>query len=211
MIVAWPVVLLVAGDELVPNSKDAAQRGGNNLESTTESILSEQLNVIAEQGELEPEERTLLINTAGRLRSELVVFSEFDQLSRALNNFWNIELHPKLNRSYESGKQLDVVRYSLARNENYHEPEWYLGFTNDFLKTIKGIDRKLQGRILEALRDVTSSPTELKGNTKKPLTSSLKGLWRYRIGDHRLLYKPDESTKHILVLAFGPRSRIYDS
>ena len=30
---------------------------------------------------------------------------------------------------------------------------------------------------------------ELKGDTNKPLSGSLTGLWRYRIGDYRLIFR----------------------
>jgi hypothetical protein len=48
------------------------------------------------------------------------------------------------------------------------------------------IDRKLQGRILEALVEITKNPTEVRGDTVKPLTGDLKGFWRYRVGDYRI-------------------------
>lgn len=36
---------------------------------------------------------------------------------------------------------------------------WSLGMTKDFRKAIREIDRKLQGRILEAINDITEIPS----------------------------------------------------
>lgn len=89
-------------------------------------------------------------------------------------------------------------------------PPWFVGMSSDFVKHISHIDRKLQGRILEALTDLTKSPVEIRGDTVKPLTGDLKGCWRYRIGDHRLIYSPNSNTGDITLLAFAARGAAYD-
>jgi len=89
-------------------------------------------------------------------------------------------------------------------------PPWYVGMSADFAKQISSIDRKLQGRILEALTNLTSNPVEARGDTVKPLTGDFRGCWRYRIGDYRLIYSPDKSTGDITLLAFAARGAAYD-
>ena len=89
------------------------------------------------------------------------------------------------------------------------EPDWYLGISDEFTKAIQGIDRKLQGRILEAINYISRNPTSPKGDTVKPLTADLKGLWRYRIGDYRLLYFPDNRSKRIVLVTFTSRGSAY--
>jgi mRNA interferase RelE/StbE len=91
------------------------------------------------------------------------------------------------------------------------EPGWYIAFTPQFTNSIRNVDKKIQGRILGALTHLTDSPSTPDGDRIKPLTHNLRGLWRYRIGDHRLIYKPDESSKHIYLLAFKPRQSAYDT
>jgi mRNA-degrading endonuclease RelE of RelBE toxin-antitoxin system len=78
-----------------------------------------------------------------------------------------------------------------------------------FSKDIVHIDRKLQGRILEALVEITENPTEVRGDTVKPLTADLKGCWRYRVGDYRIIYSPNKSTGDITLLAFDARGSAY--
>ena len=78
-----------------------------------------------------------------------------------------------------------------------------------FRDAIRSIDRKLQGRILEALNEITESPMTLTGDTIKPLKGGLSGCWRYRIGDYRLIYSPDPTTGNITLLSFGSRGSSY--
>ena len=43
----------------------------------------------------------------------------------------------------------------------------------------------------------------------KALTSDLKGLWRYRVGDYRILAEIQDNKIVILILDIGHRSKIY--
>ena len=43
----------------------------------------------------------------------------------------------------------------------------------------------------------------------KPLTGDLKGLWRYRVGDYRILAEIQDDKIVILILDIGHRSKIY--
>jgi len=88
-------------------------------------------------------------------------------------------------------------------------PPWYIGMSSNFTNAISKIDRKLQGRILGALTDITENPTTIRGDTVKPLTGELQGCWRYRLGDYRLVYSPDQSSGDITLLAFASRGSIY--
>jgi mRNA interferase RelE/StbE len=86
---------------------------------------------------------------------------------------------------------------------------WLIGMTKEFLDAIKSIDRKLQGRILEAISHICTKPLVAYGDTIKPLTGDLKGYWRFRIGDYRLVYFPDEQNKKVVLIAFTNRGASY--
>jgi mRNA-degrading endonuclease RelE of RelBE toxin-antitoxin system len=49
----------------------------------------------------------------------------------------------------------------------------------------------------------------MRGDTIKPLSHDYSGLWRYRIGDHRLVYQPVRSQKEILLVEFAARGSVY--
>lgn len=89
------------------------------------------------------------------------------------------------------------------------EPDWDLGLSSEFRKAIRGIDRKLQGRILQAIDYISTKPTVPQGDTVKPLGGELKGLWRYRIGDYRLLYRPDPDNGRVVLVTFVARGAAY--
>lgn len=95
------------------------------------------------------------------------------------------------------------VRYSLR------SPDWRFALSDSFIKSIERADKKLQGRVLEAITKIAQSPTTVVGDTVKPLTADLKGLWRYRVGDYRLIYAADLDEKHITLLSFEARGDVY--
>lgn len=88
-------------------------------------------------------------------------------------------------------------------------PPWLVGMSPSFYKDIDAIDKKLQGRILEAIADISKRPLQSLGDTIKPLSGKYKYCWRYRIGDYRLVFMPDVSRASITLLAFAPRGSIY--
>ncbi len=88
--------------------------------------------------------------------------------------------------------------------------QWSIAFTPSFKKSVSGADRSTQGRVLTALYELSESPTTPHGDTVKPLSGKLKGLWRYRVGDFRLVYEPRQAARTVVVLGFAPRGSVYE-
>lgn len=65
-------------------------------------------------------------------------------------------------------------------------------------------------RVLEAITDIASAPVAVRGDTVKRLSGDLDGFWRYRVGDFRLEYYPDETTRTIALCDFASRGSVYD-
>jgi mRNA-degrading endonuclease RelE of RelBE toxin-antitoxin system len=86
--------------------------------------------------------------------------------------------------------------------------EWFVGMDPKFIKNVPS-DKKLAGRVLEALTEICVEPMKQKGDTVKPLEGDLKGLWRYRIADWRLVYRPDPQQRRITLLSFESRGSVY--
>jgi mRNA interferase RelE/StbE len=63
--------------------------------------------------------------------------------------------------------------------------------------------QKLTKRIESYL---SQSPREL----GKPLAGEYKGLYRYRYGDYRIIYKIDNASKQVTILQIGHRKEVYD-
>jgi len=77
-----------------------------------------------------------------------------------------------------------------------------------FDKQIKKINRATSKQIqkwIENNLENTATPRR----HGKPLTGTKKGLWRYRIGDYRLIVQIKDKKLIILCLAIGHRREIY--
>jgi mRNA-degrading endonuclease RelE of RelBE toxin-antitoxin system len=123
-------------------------------------------------------------------RDEVTWFSHSIELCDHLKKLWNPEFHPP--------------RYSLSMTR-----DWTLGFGSKFRKSIEKIDKNLGGRILEAISELSEAPMTPRGDTIKPLEGNLRGLWRYRIGDRRIVYEPVPDRRRVRLLLFDTRDAVY--
>ena len=75
------------------------------------------------------------------------------------------------------------------------------------VKTLEGFDGKTQERVYRALQNLKTNPLENK--RIKKLRGELKGRFRYRIGDIRIIYKVLIKGKMVFVEAIGRRGSVY--
>ena len=101
----------------------------------------------------------------------------------------------------------DVVLFDLDLPS---ATSWSIAFTPTFRKSVAGVDKKLQGRVLNAITELSESPITAYGDTVKPLVGERKGLWRYRVGDFRLIYEPRQENRMVVLLEFAARGSIYE-
>ncbi len=74
-------------------------------------------------------------------------------------------------------------------------------------KDLDRLDRPTRLRVLNKIeKHLAKDPKGL----GKPLTGQFKGLWRYRIGDFRVIYKVAEEEILIIVARIGHRKNVYD-
>lgn len=86
---------------------------------------------------------------------------------------------------------------------------WTIEYTETALKKLEKLDRQTARSILDYLDDriAPSANPRIYG---KPLTGSLKGRWRFRVGDYRLICRLKDSEIIVLVIDLGHRRHIYD-
>ncbi len=122
---------------------------------------------------------------------------------------WRFRKQSRLRRQPSVRKE--VVYYD-RKPSCLAPPPWRLGFTNQFCKDVTQLDRKLQGHILEALRKLSALawPFNPQGDTFKPLSGGLKGQWRYRIGDYRLVVRLIVEESELALVTFAARGSVYD-
>ena len=66
-------------------------------------------------------------------------------------------------------------------------------FVKSFIREFKRLPDDVKERILESVR----------------LRGRFKGLWRFRVGKHRLIYVIDEKNKRVVFVDVGLRKAIY--
>lgn len=71
------------------------------------------------------------------------------------------------------------------------------------------LDKKTRQRIKGALKDLEKEETPLFHPSVRPLTGKLKGDFRMRVGDWRVLFTPDKEAKVLYVYAIIPRGDGY--
>ncbi|MDA3957990.1 type II toxin-antitoxin system RelE/ParE family toxin [Oceanispirochaeta sp.] len=85
---------------------------------------------------------------------------------------------------------------------------WSVDFTATARKQLKKIDRKWLGKILDYLEDEVATLEHPK-DKGKALVGDKKGLWRYRVGDYRIICDILDHEIVILVVIVGPRKNVY--
>lgn len=207
-VVLWPILLLAAPESLL--------RSGDQVDADVESrdALFEQLSQLAQSGSvsLPDDEHNRLTKVARYGNAYISLFGDRSDFGGILNTFWNNDIPPEA--YYEVRRATDHLKetYDPATEVRFslRPPDWYIGFSTEFVKSIAMVDRKKQGRILEAITKIASAPTEIHGDTIKPLTSDMSGLWRCRLGDDRLLYYPHFKSRKVILISFASRSEAYE-
>ena len=97
--------------------------------------------------------------------------------------------------------------FAYARSSGF-KADWNLSFTSKFLKDAVKVSQKLQAKILMAVQDLAKNPKRVRGNTLTPLRNNKKGLWRYRVGDFRIIYAVSSSERVINLMRFKNRSEV---
>ena len=85
---------------------------------------------------------------------------------------------------------------------------WPVELTSDAARTLRKIDPQISRRIRKVLAAIESlEDPRVRG---KALTGPLCGLWRYRVGDYRIVCDLVDSQLVVLVIDIDHRSSIYE-
>ena len=86
---------------------------------------------------------------------------------------------------------------------------WQFTLAKEFRRDLKQRSHLFEQSI-GALMEVCDSPMSARSNTVKPLKNELRGMWRYRMGDFRLIYQPDKDRRVVHFLGLKPRADAYE-
>lgn len=82
-------------------------------------------------------------------------------------------------------------------------------YTEKVLKQLKKLDKSVSSRIVDYMDEVAK--LEAPRSRGKSLVGNLIGLWRYRVGDYRILCRIIDDELVIMVVEIGHRKVVYNS
>ncbi len=87
--------------------------------------------------------------------------------------------------------------------------EWRFAALSKFRKDVWR-QPNLFERVANAIVEICKDPMTSRGNTVKRLKGGMSGYWRYRLGDFRLVYRPDNDRLTVFCYRLAPRGGVYD-
>lgn len=85
---------------------------------------------------------------------------------------------------------------------------WKIEITDEARKQLKKIDKTEAKRILTYLRERVAAEEDPR-RYGKALSGDLGELWRYRVGNYRVIASIEDQNVQILVVRVGHRSKVY--
>lgn len=79
--------------------------------------------------------------------------------------------------------------------------------TENAHKDLKRLDKQIACKILHYLKEIEA--LEDPGSKGKALSANFSGLWRYRMGDYRIICSIEKDRLLVLLLRIGHRRNIY--
>jgi mRNA interferase RelE/StbE len=86
---------------------------------------------------------------------------------------------------------------------------WTIEYADSAARQLKKLDRQTARRILDYMDDHAGKLQDPR-STGKALAGPLGGLWRYRIGDYRVICDIQDRALRILVVRVAHRSAAYE-
>lgn len=85
---------------------------------------------------------------------------------------------------------------------------WTIDYTETAKTELSKLNKQIARRIVDFI-DERIAGQENPRNTGKALTGPLGSLWRYRVGDYRVICDIQDSALRILVVRIGNRRDVY--
>ncbi|TXM73098.1 type II toxin-antitoxin system RelE/ParE family toxin [Methylobacterium sp. WL103] len=86
---------------------------------------------------------------------------------------------------------------------------WRIEFERSAERELDKLDRETATRILRFLQDRLSPSNDPRSLGEALKGSRLGGLWKYRVGDYRIIASIEDETVRIVVVRIGHRRAVY--
>lgn len=85
---------------------------------------------------------------------------------------------------------------------------WQIEFDSEAESDLRKMDREMQCRVLRYLREKIATGKDPR-RFGAPLRRELSGLWKYRLGDYRIICRIEDKKVVVYVIRVGHRKDIY--
>ncbi len=85
---------------------------------------------------------------------------------------------------------------------------WKIEYTETAKDRLRKFDKQVARRIVDYL-DARIAPLENPRSAGKALTGPMGGLWRFRVGDYRVICEIQDEILRVLVIEIGNRREVY--
>jgi mRNA interferase RelE/StbE len=86
---------------------------------------------------------------------------------------------------------------------------WRIEWDEQAVEEAKKLDQTVLKRIIRYLEE-RIAPSENPRDFGKPLRGAKLGVWRYRVGDYRILCHIEDEKVTVLIISVGHRKNVYD-
>jgi len=86
---------------------------------------------------------------------------------------------------------------------------WKIEWDERAVRDARKLDVQTRQNIIRYLRERINTDEDPR-RFGKPLLADMSGLWRYRVGDCRIVCRIEDDKMVVLILAVGHRRNIYD-
>ena len=84
---------------------------------------------------------------------------------------------------------------------------WKIEWDDSAVKQLRKLDKQIQKRIIAHVKKIPLNDPRKQG---KPLTGDKAGLWRYRMGEYRIVCSIIDHELVLLIVGIGHRKEIYN-
>jgi len=85
---------------------------------------------------------------------------------------------------------------------------WTIDYGDTATNQLRRLDRQIARRVLDYM-DTRVAPLADPRSAGKALTGPLGNLWRYRVGDYRVICAIDDDAVRVLMVRLGHRGDVY--
>ncbi len=86
---------------------------------------------------------------------------------------------------------------------------YLVSLSKEAAKAYRKMDESTRKRIDKALDAIGVNPFDVEHHDIKPLHGPLKGLWRYRVGRLRIVYRVNKEAEEVQIVTIRARGEAY--